>query len=204
MNVKKSLENRIRGWLPKEPVLNAPFKAQIVPVDRSLSFKVRRWLHGTSAFISSLIGQINLRTKILMLAFGIGIFTIWFLYSLTMNNLISGFALLWGGRLVDYSVFLFVVVYYSYDYFKKRASHKNLLSENINPNLRLGGIIIGVIGGAILVCSYLLRLFVDSTPQVPATAPFYLDIAALLMLLFGFGLDMEWRKRNKLSPFNST
>lgn len=203
MNVKKTLESRIRGWFPQEPVLKAPLKAQIAPINRSSSFKVRRWLHGTSAFISSLLGQISLITKILVLAFGIGIFTIGFLYFLTINNLISGFVNLWVGRIVDVSVLLLVVVYYSYDYFKNKLSHKNHLSESINPNLKLWGNIATIIGllmglSAIILINF-FDYFLDSNGVL--LVPFYFGLGAFFVILFGFWLSMEWRKRNKLSPF---
>ena len=203
MTLKKSLENRIRGWLPKEPVLKAPLKAQIAPVNRSSSFKVRRWLHGISAFTLSLLGQISLRTKVKLLAFGIGIFTIELLYFLTIRNFVSGFVNLWGGRMAEFSFFLLIVGDYFYYYFKNKASHKNHLSESINPNLRLWGNIATVIGflmgfSAIILINF-YDYFLDSNGVF--IVPFYLGLGAFFVLLFGFWLSMEWRKRNKLSPF---
>jgi hypothetical protein len=200
MTIKKSLENRIRGWFPHEPVLKARLKAQIAPVNRNRSFKVRRWLHGASAFISSLMGQISLKTKILVITFGIGIFSTWLLYYLTINDFIDGFVLLWAGRIVPNAFLILIIAFYSYDYFKNREYRKNYPSENRNPILRLWGTIIAVIGGAILTISYLLTYFEFSFPEL-STIPFYLDLVGGLVFLLGWGLYLEWRKRNKLTPF---
>lgn len=203
MNVKKkSLENRIRGWLPQEPVLKMPLKAPMAPVNSSLSFRARRWLHGASAFISSLMSQISLKTKLILLAFGLAIFTTWLLYFLTISNFISDFVLLWVGKVVPSALMILIIALYSYDYFKKRIYRKNYPSENRSPILRFWGTIIGVIGGAIITISYLLTLFEFSFPEL-STIPFYLGLVGLLVGLSGWGLYMEWRKRNKLSPFNS-
>jgi hypothetical protein len=95
---------------------------------------------------------------------------------------------------------LILIALYAYDYFKKRAYRKNHLSES--PILRLWGLSISVIGGAILAISYFLTLFKYSFPEL-STIPFYLGLLGLLVSLSGWGLYMEWRKRNRLSPFNS-
>ncbi len=213
MTVKKSLGRRIRGWFPQEPnASKAPSKTDFQsrigtdkPKQKSLSFKTRRWLHGTSAFISSLMSQISLKTKLLIIAFGLGIFTTWLLYFLTISNFISDLIFFWAGKVVPSALMILIIAFYSYDYFNKRTYRKNHPIVNVNPNLRLMGMIIGGIAGAILVSSYLLLLsFVFSSPVNPSTIPFYLDVAGSFMGFLGWGLYMLWRKRNKLSPFNST
>jgi hypothetical protein len=106
--------------------------------------------------------------------------------------------------IVSNAFLILTIVFYSYDYFKKRGIYrKSHPIESINPLLRQWGTIIGVIGGAILAISYLLTLFEFSFPEL-STIPFYLGLLGLLVSLSGWGLYMEWRKRNKLSPFNST
>jgi hypothetical protein len=203
MNMKKSLESRIKGWFPQEPVFKAPLKVQkMASFNRNRSFKVRRWLHGASAFISSLMSQISLKTKLLTLAFGFGIFSTWLLYYLTINDFIGGFGLLWVGRIFPSALFILVIASYAYDFFKNRAYRKNHPSESISSILRLWGTIIGVIGGAIVTVSYFLTLFEYSFPEL-STIPFYLDLVGGLIFLLGWGLYVKWRQRNKLSPFNS-
>jgi CDP-diglyceride synthetase len=202
MTVKKSLENRIRGWFPQEPVFKAAQRTKITSVNRDRSFKVRRWLHGASAFISSLMGQISLKTKLLVLAFGFGIFSTWLLYYLTINDFIDGFVLLWAGRVVPSALFILVIASYASDYFKNRAYRKNHPSESISPILRLWGTIIGVIGGAIVTVSYFLTLLEYSFPEL-STIPFYLGLVGALVFLLGCGLYIKWRKRNKLEPFQT-
>jgi hypothetical protein len=200
MNVKKSLESRIRGWFPQEPVLKVPLKTKMASVNRNRSFKVRRWLHGTSAFISSLMGQISLKTKLLWLAVGFGIFSTWLLYYLTINDFIGGFALHWAGMIVPNAFLILIIALYAYDFFKNRPYRKS--HPSISPILKFWGTIIGLIGGAVLAISYLLTLFEFSFPEL-STIPFYLGLLGLLVSLSGWGLYIEWRKRNKLSPFNS-
>jgi hypothetical protein len=200
MNVKKSLENRVRGWFPQEPVLKVPLKAQMAPVNRSQSFKIKRWLHGTSAFITSLLWrQRSKRFKIGAILFGSFVLINFFLVFLVTNNSVNffWFNFAWLTLMLSYNTLQLLISYY----FKRKEPYKN--HPIISPNLRLGSIIIGVIGGAILVCSYLLILFVISTPTNFSTFPFYLGIVALLMFLLGLGLDMEWRKRNKIEPFQT-
>jgi hypothetical protein len=124
MNIKKSLDNRIRGWFPQEPALKMTLKARMTTVNRSTSFKVRRWLHGFSAFMHSLIGHISLRTKLNVLAFGIGIFTIELLYFLTIRHLVSGSVNHWGGQIAVAIYFLFIIADSFYYYFKKKRDPK--------------------------------------------------------------------------------
>ena len=155
-------------------------------VNRSRSFKVRRWLHGTSAFISSLMGQISLRTKLLVLAFGFGIFSTWLLYYLAINDFIGNFALLLAGRIVPNAFFILIIASYAYDYFKNRAYRKNYPSKSISPILRQWGTIIGVTGGAIVTVSYFLTLFEYSFPEL-STIPFYLGLVGALVFLLGVG-----------------
>jgi hypothetical protein len=161
-------------------------------------FKIRRWLHGTSAFLSSLMSQISLRTKLLVLAFGFGIFSSWLLYYFTINDFIGGFVLDWAARVVPSVLFLFIIASYAYGYSKNRAYRKSHSSENISPNLRVWGTIFGVTGGVILTISYFLTLF--AFPKLSIT-PFYLGIVGMLVFLVGWGIYIKWRKSNKLSPF---
>ncbi len=208
MRLKKSLENNVRGWLPKEPTVSKTStridsKTRIENAKRkqdSPIFKTRTWLHGASAFISSLMGQISLKTKILVLVFGLGIFTTLLLYYLTINDFIGDFVLFWTGKIVPNAFLILIIATYSYDYFKKRAYRKNHPGQNISPILRLCGTIIGVIGGAILAISYFLTLIEYSFTDL-STIPFYLNLVGLLVFLLGWGLYIKWRKVNKLRPF---
>jgi hypothetical protein len=200
MTVKKNLENRIRGWFPQEPVFKATQRTKMASVDRNRSFKVRRWLHGTSAFTSSLMGQISLRTKLIVLAFGFGIFSTWLLYYLAINDFISNFTLFWVGRIVLSAFFILIITSYAYDYFKNRVYRKNHPSESISPLLRQWGTIIGVTGGVIVTVAYFLTLFELSFPEL-STIPFYLGLVGALVFLLGYGLYLKWRQRNKIIPF---
>jgi CDP-diglyceride synthetase len=200
MTVKKSLQNRIRGWFPQEPVFKAPQRTKMASINRNRSFKVRRWLHGASAFTYSLMSQISLKTKLLTLAFGLAIFSTWLLYYLTINDFIGAFVLNWTGRIVPSALFILIIASYAYDYFKNRAYRKSHPSENRSPILRLSGTIIGVIGGAIVTISYFLTLFELSFPEL-STIPFYLGLFGSLVFLLGWGLYVLWRKRNKIEPF---
>ena len=203
MTVKKSLGNRIRGWFPQEPVLKAPLNVKIAPLNSSTSFKVRRWLHGTSAFIMSLLWrQRSKRSKIGAMLFGSFVLFDFFLYFLVASKVINFF---W----FNFGLLILMVSYFSLQwlisfYFKGKEPYKN--KPNISPNLRLGGIISSGIAGAILVYSYYLAFFVYSVPQNASTVPpllgFYLNLLALFMISLGFGLYMLWRKRNKIEPFS--
>ena len=196
MNIKKRLEKRIRGWLPKEPVLKAPPKSQMTRVNRSLRFKVGRWFHGTSAFVSSLLGQISLRTKITVLALGIVVFSDWLLYFLTVRNFVSDSVLHWGAKISLYSCLLLAAVGIPYDYFRRRKYLKNHPSENINPSLILGGTIAWGISVAILGYSMYLMDFA-STLESASTIPFYLSLVGILMLFVGMGLSYLGQRRNE-------
>lgn len=109
---------------------------------------------------------------------------------------------------IPFGLFILPIIYFTLHWlislhFKRKEPYKKHPYENLNPNLRLGGTIIGVIAGAILVYSYYLTLFVYSTLENPSTIPFYLDLVGLFVFLLGWGLYMLWRKRNKLSPFKT-
>ena len=200
MKVKKSLENRIRGWFPQEPVLKTSLKSQIAPANRNRSFKVRRWLHGTSAFITSLLWrQRSKRSKISAILFGFFVFFDFFLYFLVAADSVNfvWFNLGWLMLMGSYLTLQWLISFY----FERKEPYKN--HPNISPNLRLGGIIIGVIAGALLLYSTYLISFVYSTPETASTIPFYLGLVGSLVFLLGWGLYMLWCKRNKLSPFNS-
>ncbi len=200
MKTKRSLENRIRGWFPQEPVFKAPLKFQkMASVNRNRSFKVRTWLHGFSAFITSLWNQRSLKFKMGTLLFGFFVFIEFFLYFLVLNNLVNQYWFNLGGvtLLVSYLTLNWVISHY----LKRKEPYKN--HPNISPNLKLGGIIIGVIAGAVLVYSTYLTSFVYSTPETASTTPFYLGLVCSLVFLLGWGLYLLWRKRNRLSPFNS-
>ncbi len=200
MTIKKSLESRIRGWFPQEPVLKAPLKVQIAPVNRNLSFKMRRWLHGISAFITSLLWrQRNKRFKIGAILLGFFVFFDFFMYFLVATNSVN-FVWFNLGLLIINGSYLTLQWLVSF-YFDRKEPYKN--HPNINPNLRLAGIIIGVTAGALLLYSTYLISFVYSTPETASTTPFYLGLVGSLVFLLGWGLYMLWRKRNKLSPFNS-
>jgi hypothetical protein len=206
MKAKKKFENNIRGWLPKEPTISKKSANHIMKIENAKSkqdspiFKTQKWLHGASAFISSLMRQISLKNKLLVLAFGFGIFSTWLLYYLTINYFIGGFVLLWVGRIFPSTLNILIIASIVFDYFKNREYRKNHPSQTISPIMRLWGIIIGVTGGAIVMISYFLTLLNNYFIEL-SIIPFYLDIVGLLVSLLGYGLYMEWRKRNKLSPF---
>jgi hypothetical protein len=199
MNVKKTLQNRIRGWFPKEPVLKAPLKTQIGPVNRSRSFKARRWLHGTSAFIRALWCQRSLRTKIGAVLLGVVIFLNFFLYFLITNNLVSRYLYNFGLTILPISYFALQWVVSLY--FRRKEPFKNLPSENMNPTLRLGGTIICVIAVAVMAYStYMIDFVYSNTHENPSTIPFYLGLVGLFVFLLGWGLFMLGRKRTKIIP----
>jgi hypothetical protein len=201
MTTKKSLESRIRGWFPQEPVLKMPHKAQIAPVNRNLNFKMRRWLHGTLAFITSLLWrQRSKRFKIGAILLGFFVFFDFFMYFLVETNSVN-FVWFNLGLLIINGSYLTLQWLVSF-YFGRKEPYKN--HPNINPNLRLAGIIICVTAGALLLYSTYLISFVYSTPETASTIPFYLGLVGSLVFLLGWGLYMLWCKINKLSPFNST
>ena len=207
MTLKKSLENRIRGWFPQEPkVSKAPtstrFQTRKVQNRNSLSFKTRRWLRGIKAFTSSLLGQISFRTKIWVLAFGVLLFSDWLLYYLTIKNLIGGFVLHWAARITSPAVLILFVVITLYDFFKNRTFRKSHPIEVKSPNLKLGSIVVGVASVTILAYLEFSDLFLAS--QNLSGIGFYVLMVDLLLFFIAWGLYLEWRKKNKLSPFNST
>jgi len=194
MNVKKSLENRLRGWLPQEPVLKAPLKAQISPVNRGLSFKARRWLHGFSAFMISLWRHSSLRFKMKTALFGVLVLSEFFMFFLVTRNLIGFYS-------YNFAVFMLLLGYGALQwgisrYLERKEPHKNQPIENMNP-LRLGGTIIGVAAVPVLVYSTYLMDFVY--PKNPSAFPFYLTLVGVFMFLIGWGLFAVGRKRSKYS-----
>jgi hypothetical protein len=98
---------------------------------------VRRWLHGASAFISSLLGQISLKTKILLFAFGVGLFSTWLLYYFIINEFVGSFVLDWAGRIIPSVLLLLIIASYSNDYFRNRTYRKSHPSASLSPNLKL-------------------------------------------------------------------
>ena len=206
MNAKRSLESRIRGWLPQEP--SVPKRMELQPRIRGnqlgqerLGFKVRRWLVGFSAFMGSLWRQMSLRTKGIILTLIVTIFGASALYFLADRHLISNSMILWGSWVFQGGFLLYIIVDSLYHYFKDRASGKNRLTVNVNPSLRLAGILVCGVAAAVMVSTYFLELYVYSFPSNFPTVPFYLGILAFLLYLLGLGLYMEWRKKNKLEPF---
>lgn len=206
MKAKRSLESRIRGWLPQEP--SVPRRMELKPRIRRnqqgqnrLGFKVRRWLVGFSAFMGSLCRQRSVRTKGIILAFAAIVLAGFVLYFLADRHLISNSMILWGTWVFQGGFLLYLIVDSLYHYFKDRASGKNRLTVNVSPSLRLAGIFVCGVAAAVMVSTYFLELYVYISPENPSTIPFYLGILALLLYLFGLGLYMEWRKKNKLEPF---
>jgi hypothetical protein len=200
------LETRIRVWFPQEP--NAQGRVELQQRIRrnqlgqnSLGFKVRRWLVGFSAFMGSLWRQMSARTKGIILALSAIVLAGFVLYFLADRHLISNSMILWGTWIFQGGFLLYIIVDSLYHYFKDRTSGKNRLTVNINPILRLAGILVCGIATAVMVSTYLLELYVYSFPSNFPTLPFYLGILALLLYLVGLGLYMEWRKKNKLEPF---
>jgi hypothetical protein len=226
MNVKKSLENRLRGWLPKEPTVSkTPAKIGFQKrtetdnqKQNSPSFKIRRWLHGVSAVGRSLMRQMSLRTKITAVAFGVYFFTLLSLLFLVERNLISVFADFLVGY-IAYGGFLLVIGVGSlYDYFKKKAFStgnlpQNKVGESVKLNLKLWSTIIIVIGAAMMISTFILGFYnyylIYNSPFIVlpfylGVFPYYLGLFGLSMVLLGWLLSMERRKRNKLNLFRPT
>ena len=197
MNVKKSLQNRIRGWLPQEQVSKIPFHAQIVPINLSLSFKVRRWLRGFSAFITALWCQRSLRFKMQAVFFGAFAFLSVFMFFLGANNLV-------GSSWNDFGWFMLLVGYGAlqaviYRYSERREPRKNQPIKNMNPSLRFGSTILCVLGVAIFGYSIYLTDFVYNTFENSSTIPFYLLLLGLLVYMLGLGIFALGRKGSKYS-----
>ncbi len=207
MNVKKSLEHRIKGWLPKEPVLKTPLKAKIVPVNRSLSFRVRRWLYGSSAFLKALLWcQRSRKFKTLAVAMGVFVLSE-FLFLLVASNLLNSYwfeigslTLLWGYLGLQLGLIR---------YFEGKEPRKNQPVESMKPNQKLWSTIIIVIGAAMMISTLVLGFYDDYLlynspfivlPFYLGVFPYYLGLFGLFMILLGWWLSREWRKRNKLSP----
>jgi hypothetical protein len=70
MSIKKSLESRLRGWLPKEPLLKghsatAPLKPEVkAALDQELSKKLIKAISITNPIIASVIIASNRSTLI--------------------------------------------------------------------------------------------------------------------------------------------
>ena len=221
MNFKKSLENRIKGWLPKEPnvpktpaKIGFPMKMKTdTRKQNSSSFKVRRWFHGVSAVWRSLLRQMSRGTKIWAVTFGVYVITALSLLFLVERNFISGFEYFFVGTVAYYVFMLVIGAGYLYEYFKKKAATKGSLSQNkigegVYPSLKLGSTIIGVIGVAMIIpaivldlyTSYLIRStgkFIAVLPFYLGTLPFYLGLFGVLMVFLSWWLSNEWHKRNK-------
>jgi hypothetical protein len=207
MTVKKSLENRIRGWFPQEPVLKAPLKTHSATVSRKRSFKVRRWLHGTAAFILSLLRQS--KKLVLIIAILIGnslIFPLLNYLSIETNNFVVFF---WAEQIAMFGlVLLMIVVTYQY-FFKKKAASSETLKQNkvrqsMKPNLGLWGAIVEMIALTMWFSANYLTTFVYPTPETSSTAPSnipsYLGLVGVLVFLLGWGLFYLGWKQNKQKP----
>ncbi len=196
MKTKKELRE-IRGWFPQEPVLKAPLKAQIAPVNISTSFKVRKWLHGFSAFITSLLWrQRSKRFKIEAVLYGVFIFLNFLIYFLVTSNIVSFYLFDFGLVIL---LFSYLALWWGISYFfKRKQPYKNHPTENMNPYLRLGGTVTCVIAIAVLVYSTYLLDFVYTAPENPSTTPFYLGLVGIFGLILGWGLLYLSRNRSKL------
>ena len=123
----------------------------MAPVTRCQSFKVRRWLHGTSAFITYLLWRQRIkRFKIDTILFGFFVFSGFFLLFLVAEHLVNFYWSNFG--LLTLMASYFTLQWLISSYFNRKEPCKN--HPNINPNLRLSGTIMSVIAGAILVYSY--------------------------------------------------
>ena len=89
-------------------------------------------------------------------------------------------------------------VYMGYDYFKKRKLYKNV-TVSINPNLKLGSDITCFAGVVLVYSGALANIYFD----FGNSGVFYLIAIGLLIYLFAVGLNLVWRKRNNLRPFQT-
>jgi hypothetical protein len=129
--------------------------------------------------------------------FGVFVFFNFSFYFLVTSKLINFY---W----YDFGLLMLPISYFTLQwvislYFKRKEPYQNHPSENMNPNLRLGGTIICVIAIAVLVYSTYLTDFVYSTSENPSTFPFYLGLVGIFVFLLGWGIFMLGRKRSKYS-----
>ncbi len=166
--------------------------------DNSLSFRIKRFLYAASAFMKALFwGQRTQRFKVGAALFGGFVFFNFLLLFLVLNKSINYVWSSWGGSLL--LVGYFTVQWLFSRYFNKKEPSKS--QPYISPHLRLAGLVLIAGAGAIFLFSDLSLPFVNSIGISP-TLPFYLVILALVMWLLGEGLEMKWRKRNKIEPYN--
>ena len=193
--VTKSLRNRVRGWFPQEPTLKTPVKTQLAPVNNNLSFKVRRWLHGTSAFITALLWrQRSRRFKMQSMLYGFFIFSSLLLLVLFTNKMVSYYWVNFGQLLLFLGFFSLSWVI---DLYLKKRETQNQPRQNFT---KAGGTIVCLAGVGVLIYSTYLLDFVypNSTPEGASTLPFYLGLVGLFMLLLGWGLSVLGRKPTKI------
>ena len=197
MNVKKTLQNRIRGWLPQEP--NVPktptrtgFPMKMKTDNRkqvSPGFKVRRWLHGVSA----LLRQRSLGTKIKILAFGILIFTVLSMLFLVDGNLVSGEWGFFWGRTALYGFILVMIAGYLYDFFKKKE-YRNTFKIIKSP-LGLLGTAFCAVAVTTWVYGSFLAYYHDWSDLQSFTTPFYLGLVAFFAFVLGLKSFLMASKR---------
>lgn len=201
LNLKESVEKIVRGWLPKEAnVPKVPNKKGIqtrMETDKqnSTSFKTKRWLHGSSAFISALWRQRSRKFKLDAIFFGV--FLIILLLPLVTTDLVNF-------HLYDFGVWIFLISYFLLRwsvsfYFERKTLRNNHSSEEMSTKLRLGGTIVCVFAFALWVYSRYLLDFVYLAPANPSPLPFYLGLLGILLLSLGWGIFIFGRKRSKNS-----
>ncbi len=149
----------------------------------------------------SLWRQMNARTKGIILALSATVLTGFVFYFLADRHLIDNSMILWGSWIFQGGFLVYIFVDFLCHFFKDKASGKNRLTVNVNPLLRMAGILVCGVATVVMVSTYFLELYVYSFPSNLPTIPFYLGIWAFLLYLLVLGLYMEWRKKNKLEPF---
>jgi hypothetical protein len=152
MTLKKSLENRLRGWLPKEPTVSKNpremrFQSRIKTDNRkqnSPGFKLRRWISGVSAFTLSLWRQMGLLTQV---------------FTISMIFLLGGFVLGINSIISSnqYNVVLFGVVAVNV-LFRLRQ----ILNNNLVLKKRHYSVIYSLLVGIILLTALSFVYFASS------------------------------------------
>ncbi len=166
--------------------------------DNSLGFRIKRWLYAASAFMKALFwGQRTQRFKVEAALSGGYVFLNVLLAFLLLNNSIS---YVWSGFGVSMLIIGYSILYWLFSrYFNRKEPHKS--QPNVSPNLRIGGLVLIVGGVAIFLFNYISLPFANSIGISP-TLLSYLVILALVMWLLGAGLEMKWRKLNRIEPYD--